>query len=809
MCACNARFSVHILTRPSETSNLGSCFEQQARQGLSISDLRLCCFLIEHAINSGSGGRAWSDIAMTEALVQLNSAGQALDSDAEALAVVSQYLAVARAIMCIGNPDLHLTQQRAPQHSLSSATSDTPVWRRLWIILRIQELCRKPFTQQETRPWDKDSDFRCIQEELDGFMTRWPGPFSTAVSDACPKDPETSIALLVSHCSIISPNRTFLPIPRKTTGCREGAHVLHWVNFPSAPDLFIRERISRCEASVAAICLVCRELIADGQFFAQSFWIGLSCVLSALVMISPLHAGSMSGTNMVESLKFTFTIVVSLRQFLKPANDWVEMLFHLYDAAAYLDPEGCPAENSFLTYFDRYPGIQDKIKVPLSWKPSPTPSPRQKRTPRDYARSEAPMREREAPCREATWIQIYTDQLDLDMALPDQLEAANTSTGSALGWPVPNDGFSVDVSEMLTLILNDNLEHPRASAANEVRRSRVAPRIADPLIINGKASPHPRAQVRVPNRIESIAEGERNAARHSHHLEAKRPRGLLDLPEASRRMRWRPATYGVRCRGFGAQTRLPDDTASRPRARRSTRRPSKPGALPGACSSPVLLAGTHSQSPSAWMPWPSLNGKDSFFMQHFLRKSLLLYLTWPLSNKMAKNISRIPLAVDYDGNGYRQLLPLAMEEPALVNGILAVASSHHHRWQGVQDTESRAYLRASTAALSRRFRQPQLIDTPNTLATILNFGQPGIPRLESWLDTSPGLDEAGDTIDVLFGCSTNLPRLMLAASELESLRSTGKLSQQEALASAEALQTKIRQTQIPEGSEPSLGVIYQ
>ncbi|KAM6525836.1 hypothetical protein FALCPG4_011371 [Fusarium falciforme] len=299
------------------------------------------------------------------------------------------------------------------------------------------------------------------------------------------------------------------------------------------------------------------------------------------------------------------------------------------------------------------------------------------------------------------------------------------------------------------------------------------------------------------------------------------------------------AKHRVRCRGFGIQIRLPDDVASRSGSRKGKKRLNERSAG----SSPRPPIDAHVQSLSAWMPWPGLTRKDSFFMQHFLQ-----------------NISKIALAVDYDGNGYRQLLPLAMEEPALANGILAVASSHHNRWQGVQDTDSGAYLRASTAALSQRFRQPPLIGTPTTLATMLilvsfevfsgsnrwqthynairgwvksrgqdcdvspflkawvclldtqyslNSGQPGISGLEAWLDTQPDPGQAEDTIDVLFGCSTQLPRLMRAASELELSRSTGKLPQQEVLASAEALQAAIRQTQIPEGSEPSLGVVCQ
>lgn len=50
-----------------------------------------------------------------------------------------------------------------------------------------------------------------------------------------------------------------------------------------------------------------------------------------------------------------------------------------------------------------------------------------------------------------------------------------------------------------------------------------------------------------------------------------------------------------------------------------------------------------------------------------------------------------------------------------------------------------------------------LLDTQYSL----NSGQPGISGLEAWLDTPPDPEQAGDTIDVLFGCSTQLPRLMV------------------------------------------------
>lgn len=38
----------------------------------------------------------------------------------------------------------------------------------------------------------------------------------------------------------------------------------------------------------------------------------------------------------------------------------------------------------------------------------------------------------------------------------------------------------------------------------------------------------------------------------------------------------------------------------------------------------------------------------------------------------------------------------------------------------------------------------------------MNLGLPGMPELESWMD----MDQSGDIIDVLFGCSAKLPKLM-------------------------------------------------
>ncbi|KAJ3543330.1 hypothetical protein NM208_g3641 [Fusarium decemcellulare] len=472
-----------------DTSNLGSYFEQQARNelnsalmnGFTMADLQTYCFLAEYAVNSGylhgsSATNLFPAQALAQSLVQLSRAQQIPDADAQscrALTAVTQYLAITRAILCIGNPNLHSTQQHPVQNNSSPGRiTNTPASERLEILLRVQELCCKPFAQQEPRPWDEKSEFRRVQEELDRFLVRWPGTWASGSSEdsmtnAFPNDTESHVALLIGHCSVILLNRIFLPIPRRRTGSQAGQVInVDCVNFPSAPDLFIKERISRCEASVAAICLVCKDMIEDGQIFAQSFWVGFSCVQCALVLIDRLHASPVPGNKIAESLKFTLAIVASLRQVLKPANDWIELLFRLCDPTTCLTRDGFSEEESFLTYFGRYAGVVDEIRIPLSWKPSPAPSKYQKRTARPSTRTESPMMNHEPAGEEVSWIEVYTGQLDSDAAVADQLEPVATddhaistraATAHAPVQPMPPSGPDVDVSEILNLIFDNDM----------------------------------------------------------------------------------------------------------------------------------------------------------------------------------------------------------------------------------------------------------------------------------------------------------------------------------------------------------------
>ncbi|OQE39049.1 hypothetical protein PENCOP_c007G01356 [Penicillium coprophilum] len=230
---------------------------------------------------------------------------------------------------------------------------------------------------------------------------------------------------------------------------------------------------------------------------------------------------------------------------------------------------------------------------------------------------------------------------------------------------------------------------------------------------------------------------------------------------------------------------------------------------------------------------------------------------FPELESVVENIARIALAIDYNGNGYRSLLPMAVQEPAVLNAALAVAASHHSRWQRKPDTVSRKYLRAASKALRERFMSPNSIHDPVTLAsmlllvsfevfsgssrwkghydairgwirsrgdcsdlepflktwvclidtqTALNLGQPAMPELESWLDITAEQANQGEFVDALFGCSSRLPKLMWAASRLYAASKDNQTTMTELQSQVDALQAQIRSTAIILESSPLVNI---
>jgi Fungal specific transcription factor domain len=83
------------------------------------------------------------------------------------------------------------------------------------------------------------------------------------------------------------------------------------------------------------------------------------------------------------------------------------------------------------------------------------------------------------------------------------------------------------------------------------------------------------------------------------------------------------------------------------------------------------------------------------------------------------HVASICLAIDYTENGYRMLAPVAMQEPALYNAMLAVSAAHRSRWERIQDTNSHKYLRKALVALQASLSDPEAAMKESTVCAIL------------------------------------------------------------------------------------------
>lgn len=114
-----------------------------------------------------------------------------------------------------------------------------------------------------------------------------------------------------------------------------------------------------------------------------------------------------------------------------------------------------------------------------------------------------------------------------------------------------------------------------------------------------------------------------------------------------------------------------------------------------------------------------LPATENMLLRHYASKYADAHHTGTFTNFYPANIARISLAIDYTSNGYRNLTAKAIYEPALLNAMLAVSASHLSRWQGVPDTLSRGFLRASLRQLRERIAKPSLARQETTLQIIL------------------------------------------------------------------------------------------
>ncbi|KAF2651154.1 hypothetical protein K491DRAFT_637975 [Lophiostoma macrostomum CBS 122681] len=288
---------------------------------------------------------------------------------------------------------------------------------------------------------------------------------------------------------------------------------------------------------------------------------------------------------------------------------------------------------------------------------------------------------------------------------------------------------------------------------------------------------------------------------------------------------------GMRCHGYRPRFNWPWSTSTRQtRKRKGTRRRVGVKPLTG-----NALVESGANQPRL-QPVYGVETENNYLVQHYLC-----------------NISRIALAVDYNENGYRSLLKLALAHEEIMDGLLAVSASHYCRWQNKADDLSHSHLRRAAKGLKARFESTRFAEDCTTVALMLlfisyevflgstrwrphydairawvqsrsdcsdldpflktwicmvdtqcalNTGNAGLGELESWMGGQGDESHHNNMIDPLFGCSVRLPPLMATASRLYI--EARELSLVVTIDKVNNLKRSIRETKIDLQAQPIL-----
>ncbi|KAJ9149912.1 hypothetical protein NKR23_g4132 [Pleurostoma richardsiae] len=366
-------FSVHKATQGSCRAALEEQFEARARAetdltgtgGGGFEHIQTYCVLVEYGASKGNGARSWTDMAIARSLIDL--AGTANDrpaSDPQILRDADHYLRIMECCCSISQPSLlkrgvmGLDRVSETCPDASGGNNSPQFLQMLCLLVRIQQFCLRPLPQQKPDPWKPDSDFQALRKELQLRLIRRPFTYCADAdpSDHCISDSvDTAMSTLAWHCCTIVLGRTFLPIPERRRDPNADWHAtVRSLHFPGAPVLFLQENIHSCEASAAAICTICKEIVANGEFFLLAPWMGFSCMQSITVLINQLHRASRPYDEIIlENLRFTFTVLKAVEHFYAPAHDWIETLFRIHDPNAPMKHESDTLEEAFGSYFSR------------------------------------------------------------------------------------------------------------------------------------------------------------------------------------------------------------------------------------------------------------------------------------------------------------------------------------------------------------------------------------------------------------------------------------------------------------------------
>lgn len=386
ICASSMRFSVHKAAREPHCANLAQLMGDEARNCVQsstpdqpqINNIRTMCILVDFEASRACGRRAWMDIAMGRSLVQLARTSRHIAPDwTQILDAAELHFIVAELSHSIGHPSLQPPSHRRvkrprPDTRVASFPEGT---RRLLdlleVLIGINQLGFTPFKEHNPAPWNTDSDFRALQDELEEYLLWYPSIFRMGPKELPgmidQEDSDVPMSSLIWHCSAILLNRTFLPIPERCKLANEGqASLIRCVDFPQAPPLFLKERIHRCESSADAICDITQEIISKGGFFSHTLLLGYSCTQSALVLINRLHRSSKPyNKKVVENLKLIFIVLGAVRTFYSPAQAWIDALFRAHDINTPLSHVSGDVDLAFSSYFSRFVDIEEPAFVPL------------------------------------------------------------------------------------------------------------------------------------------------------------------------------------------------------------------------------------------------------------------------------------------------------------------------------------------------------------------------------------------------------------------------------------------------------------
>ncbi|KAK8143439.1 hypothetical protein G3M48_007245 [Beauveria asiatica] len=811
-CASAVRFSMHKAVTGPFARRFADSIAREARNCIRISNdvttqvntIKSICILVDYSASKAHGRQAWADIATGQALIELARLDCEMGAEeGGALNAAERYLAAAQLTHCLGHPRLLPPSRGADGKPKPDAQCTTlkralpDLVNLLEILVRVYQLQSVPVKEQKPPPWAPHSKYRTLQNELEEHLLHYPDTFRLFASR--PRDSKVHhvdelISSLMWHCCVVVLNRPFLPIMVRISEEGDLGQSVKKVYFPGASHLFVKEKVYRCEASADAIFNISRNIVRANAFHSYATLVGFACTQGALVSINRLHSSSKPyEPTSAGNLRMALAVLEALKTFYTPAEDWINILSQAHDSSIRPALTSDDLDLAFRGYFSRFIDIREPTFVPLD--------PREKDTPRGAIGTPESVQSQER-CLEKDSNNSDLPNTTTSDKNSDWLKAYAGHLSGDIEPDSDSDDFDADSH---TKAAQSGTTLASATCEKNPMLTRNAEQVLGAMIPGSgtvESSEHMGAAILTAMSSNMCSPATQPRQSQPEQLQLEHVRGLVQMDM--------------------------DDGISAP-----------------------------------FVHMPSFSEVMGLNLDMSMFPELDLVVGGPemspdvFNHDTQENIARIALAIDYDANGYRSLLPMAMQEPALLNAAIAVAASHYSRWQHTTDTVSRRYHRAASKALRDRFIAGNNIHRQDILATMLllvsfevfsgssrwkehynairgwirsrgdcsdldpflktwvclldtqsslNLGQPAMPELMSWLDVPANSEEQGDCVDALFGCSSKLVKLMWAASRLCTSSGHGQITKEELGARADSLQEQIKATAILPDSNPSLNI---